>query len=711
VHDRRAPLAFWSTVPFLDPVCGDHKIIWELNRHQYWLAIGRAYWLTGAPEYRHRVISDLTSWMAANPPLTGINWSSMLELAFRSLSWIWALHLLAEDPADDPIPWTVDLLIGLDRQLTQIERNLSKYFSPNTHLLGEALALYAAGRSLPMLAAAPRRAALGRRLLLAEIDHQIGADGGHCERSTHYHRYALDFYLLALLLARATDDTEAAAFEPAVARLASAARLLADDRGRLPHLGDDDGGATWPMTGRPVDDIRDSLAVAAGVLARPDLQIGPVPEEAFWLLGHPRLSGALAACRTSAAAGFLTSAALPETGYFVSRSAAGNHLVVDGGPHGYRNGGHAHADALSVTFSLRGVPLLIDPGTGCYTVDQALRDRLRSTALHNTLMFDGAPQSVGAGPFHWTRTADASVHRWRANAGFDYFEASHPGYRPFEHRRHLFMLHGDLLVIADLVSCHEDGNDAPHSVAVHWHLDPRWKLAFDGRRVVLRSGGERVELATPQGAVELVTADPGGLGWHAPVYGRVEPAATPRISRTGAAPIWIVTVFGLTGLNEVNGVDLVPVWAEAGTLKESLAVRISRAASVDYMLLAHPAAMAGSGGAGERPTWRVGEIDTDAPVMFCRTAGSGRLTRAALVDGSMLRSSSRRLSMTLPRAVGDLHLDMSGREARLSGPSSGARIQLAGQEVLTESERRAAARPARSRAAGAEHAHFSILNS
>jgi len=50
---------------------------------------------------------------------------------------------------------------------------------------------------------------------------------------------------------------------------------------------------------------------------------------------------------------------------------------------------------LSLTLSVRGLPLLIDPGTGCYTSDRALRDRLRSTALHNTLTFDDRP-AVGA---------------------------------------------------------------------------------------------------------------------------------------------------------------------------------------------------------------------------------------------------------------------------------------------------------------------------
>src|SRR5205807_8897936 len=168
-------LAFWSEVPYLDPKCGDHKIIWELNRHQHWLTLGRAFWLTGDVRYRDHCIAELKSWMADNPPLMGINWASMLELGFRSLSWLWALNLFVDQTVDDPSPWTVDLLVALDRQLGHIERNLSYYFSPNTHLLGEAVALYVGGRVVPELAASPRRAALGRQILVNEIDRQIAA--------------------------------------------------------------------------------------------------------------------------------------------------------------------------------------------------------------------------------------------------------------------------------------------------------------------------------------------------------------------------------------------------------------------------------------------------------------------------------------------------------------------------------------------------------
>ena len=93
-------------------------MIWELNRHQHWLALGRAYWLTGDRRYRAVFVAELESWLAANPPLTGINWASMLELGFRALSWTWALEFFATATDRDETPWLVDLLVALDRQLT-----------------------------------------------------------------------------------------------------------------------------------------------------------------------------------------------------------------------------------------------------------------------------------------------------------------------------------------------------------------------------------------------------------------------------------------------------------------------------------------------------------------------------------------------------------------------------------------------------------------
>ncbi|HEY2908069.1 MAG TPA: alginate lyase family protein [Vicinamibacterales bacterium] len=683
VHHAEAPSAFWASVEFLDPRHGDHKIIWELNRHQQFLALGQAFWLTGDSTYRNRFIEELTSWLGANPPLMGINWASMLELAFRSLSWLWGLEFFASEDTNEREPWIVDLLVGIDRQLSHVERNLSYYFSPNTHLLGEALALYVCGRALPELRASRRWEATGRRILVDEMSRQIGADGVHRERSTHYHRYTLDFYLLALAVARITGDEAAADFERAAARLALAARRLADDRGRLPHFGDDDGGRLAPLGDRAADDLRDTLAVASVLVNREDLATGALPEEALWWLAHPALrqDDRLAPSRPLRPS-WSISAALPDCGYYVSRSARGDHLVIDGGQHGFKNGGHAHADALSLTLTLAGTPLLIDCGTACYTTNPEVRDRMRSSALHNTVVVDDRSQSIPSGPFHWSHVANGVVRRWRANDGFDYFDGAHDGYRPLVHRRHVLAMHGDLLVVADLI----DGA-GHHSAAVHWHIDPRWNVTVDGSRAVLTQNGERVEIVVPGGMLERFEGDAAtGLGWHAPVYGRVEPTTTLRATQVGATPFWMISVFSLDVTNAVRSAEIVPVWAEAGTLRESLGLRIERQSSTDWLVIAEPidAAIA--------PTWRIAELETDARMLFCRVAEPRRVTRLALVDGSLVRTSGRRaFQLALPRVVPDLHLDLRA-EPRIAGPLFGARLVVGGEERPVAMERRATAR-------------------
>jgi hypothetical protein len=212
-------------------------------------------------------------------------------------------------------------------------------------------------------------------------------------------------------------------------------------------------------------------------------------------------------------------------------------------------------------------------------------------------------------------------------------------------------LHGDLLVVADLVA-----GPGTHRAAAHWHIDPRWRVDAAAGAAQMSTEGERASLHVTHGIVECFSADTTtGLGWHSPVYGRLEPATTVRITHRGAAPMWIVSVFGLNADNAVMELEALPVWAEAGVLRHSTALRIRRETSVDYLVIAEPVRDIAS------ETWRVAEFETDARMLFCRVAADQVVTRVALVDGSVVRSSARHgLQLALPAAVSDLHLDMSG---------------------------------------------------
>jgi hypothetical protein len=637
VHDRRPPHAHWTRVPYLDPACGDHKIIWELNRHQHWLALGRAYVLTGEVRYRKRFVAELSSWMAANPPLTGVNWSSMLELSLRCLSWIWALHLFVQrEEPESSDAWLVDLLLGIDRQLSLVAQNLSTYFSPNTHLLGEALALYVASQSLPELARARQWGALGRDTLIRQAEAQIGTDGGHVELSPHYHRYALDFYLLALAVARASGDTDGArTFEPSVRALARFARAMADDALRLPRIGDDDGGMLMPMCGRDVSDIRDSLALAAVLTGAGDLFDGDPPEEVAWMCGAvpPRIAASFGP-RSTALAG---------SGYFVSRTDRGDHLVMDAGPLGFLNSGHAHADALAMTLEVAGVPLLIDPGTGCYTVNPETRDRFRSTAYHNTVTVNGRSQSIPAGPFHWASAAHETVHAWRSDTAFDFCEASHDGYLPTVHRRQVLARPGCWVIWDWLLG------PGTIEAAAHWHLAPSWSASIAERAVCLdHPGGKRMWLRTIGADVNILTGESGGdgLGWCSPTYGAVVPTTTIRAVRSGASPFVIVTV--LIEAREAPAVEALPVSGH-----NAAAIEWRGRSWREVAMARDPVDFDRRTAIGDRS--EAGGVESDARVACVREHGNGPV-ELWMVDGSTVANRGGRRLVQLPVAVPTLHL-------------------------------------------------------
>jgi hypothetical protein len=141
---------------------------------------------------------QIAHFLAHNPFQRGIHWASALEVAFRALSWIWVDHLAGPEMRAEV---RQQLRTGLYRHGRHLEENLSIYFSRNTHLLGEAVALHALGTSYPDWPRAVRWRQMGGEILAREIDYQVLADGADFEQSSYYHIYALDMFLFHWLLA------------------------------------------------------------------------------------------------------------------------------------------------------------------------------------------------------------------------------------------------------------------------------------------------------------------------------------------------------------------------------------------------------------------------------------------------------------------------------------------------------------------------------
>src|ERR1700745_1827838 len=184
VHGKRGPRRPWFQISYLDfEEVGDAKITWELNRHQHLVTLAKAYRLSGEERFASEIVSQWKHWQSQNPYPIGMNWASSLEVAFRSLSWIWTYFLLEDTPAMTP-ELQREWLRGLGLSGRHIDTYLSIYFSPNTHLLGEAVALFFLGTLFPDLPHAARWKQRGWQVILEAARTQVRG-GGFLFRTVH----------------------------------------------------------------------------------------------------------------------------------------------------------------------------------------------------------------------------------------------------------------------------------------------------------------------------------------------------------------------------------------------------------------------------------------------------------------------------------------------------------------------------------------------
>jgi uncharacterized heparinase superfamily protein len=517
----KAPFTHWSRIPYLDAArVGDHKVTWELNRHQYFATLGQAYWFSGDEEHAQTFVALVTGWMDANPPSMGINWASSLEVAFRSISWLWALHYFGQSKALTPAVFR-RILSYLYLHGRHIEAYLSTYFSPNTHLTGEALALFYLGLLLPELHRADHWRTTGQAILEREISRQVLEDGVYFEQTSYYQRYTADFYLHLLILANANHLPIQETTRQRLELLLDHLMFIQRPDGRSPLIGDDDGGRLVTLADAEPSDFRGTLATAAVLFERPDYcyLAGAPGAEAIWLLGK---AGAERFVRFPKSQPSRNSQHFPEGGYYVMRDGwdeRADYMVIDCGSHGSETGGHAHADVLSFELAAQGKATLIDPGTYTYTAEPRWRNYFRSSAAHNTVTVDGASSSVPTGPFRWGPVAQAIVHAWRTHPRFDFFDGSHDGFKRLNplarHTRSILFVKGMGWIIRDRVE-----SAGSRALGVHFHCAPEIH-GLEPTDSTLRLGGPRT------GLLVAVFAQTGSLeateGWVSPVYGELLP--------------------------------------------------------------------------------------------------------------------------------------------------------------------------------------------
>lgn len=509
---------------------GNVKQVWELSRHHHLTMLAGAWFLSGDDRFAETVDRQLRSWWRENPFLSGVHWTSGIELGIRLIAWTWIRRLLADWPGAADLFDRNDLAA---RQLHWHQQYLSAFrssgSSANNHVIAEAAGQLVASCAFPWFRESERWRQQAAALLERELERNTFPSGVNRELASDYHGFVAELGLLAAVEADVSGHPLSDATWTRLCRMVDAAAAVADQTLRPPRQGDGDDGRTLLVDGPDANRWPSLLATGAGLFgvlpwwpeAPPDVRSTVVTA----LAGRHRATGPRLADRPSN---------FPDAGITLLRTLPSSRPEIwcrcDGGPHGYLSiAAHAHADALSVEVRHGGVDVLADPGTYCYHGEPQWRAYFRSTLGHNTLELDRQDQSRPGGPFLWLSHASSRVLAVAADDDVESWCAEHDGYLrldpPALHRRTVRLSRGRRRVeILDQV-----GGDGEHVCRMAFHLGPSVRAHLDGRVAQLEwpaaNGAASAVLNLP-GALEwsahLGETDP-ILGWYSPAFGKKQP--------------------------------------------------------------------------------------------------------------------------------------------------------------------------------------------
>ena len=539
----------------------DIKHVWEINRLQFLAEIAKAYYLTGAERFRREVERLVANWFEKNPYKSGVNWTSALEVGVRAFSLLWTLNFyLARGEANER---TLRLLLKLlYLSGAYIEDNLSIYFSPYNHLIGEVAALFAIGYLFPGFKQAARWEKTGWAILEDQVEKQFHADGGCVEQATFYHHFTLGFYLQCVNARCLNDDAVPARLLQQLEKaLEFALRLTRPDR-TLPWLGDIDAARSLTFSFPAHWDFTGFQSIGAAWFGRGDMRwlAGELSEEAFWLLPLEKHEK-FAAIEPQPPQN--TAYRMPESGYSVFRSgwSAQDHFsLIDCGPiaaglfaDGTPSAAHGHADLLAIEIAPFGESLLIDPGFSNYRGEIDWHRYFRSTLAHNTLEIDGASQLQQVGILNWCQAPRFAALQQFSGEVAAVFCGEHYGYHRLPgkptHRRYFLFVENTFWLTLDWVYAGTPGRE--HRIRQPFHFNESATVqAKDGGRVLLVRG-QRAKLAIyrfARGATaDALTIETGGptpeQGWICPTYRDRRPAPVAVAAMDARLPLHLLTLY------------------------------------------------------------------------------------------------------------------------------------------------------------------------
>jgi hypothetical protein len=530
----------WCDIDLFDPDVGDIKFIWEPSRFAWVYTLVRAYSATRKEKYAEKFWELFESWLDANQPNMGPNYTCGQECAIRLMAMCFALYGLL-DADVSTVERGIKLIVAIAIHSKRIESNIDFAVSTHTnHSLTEAAALYTTGLLFPEFERSEHWMRLGKRILIKEGLRQIYPDGSYIQHSMNYHRLMLQDFLWVMRIAQLNGDSFCAELSSRVAKAAEFLYQMQDENsGRVPNYGPNDGALIIPLNSCDYLDYRPVLQAAYYLLNGTKLYTeGPWDEDMLWFFGVNSLTAKPQELKRK-------SIAYESGGYYTIRNKDGWAMMRC---HSYRNR-PGHSDMLHLDLWWNGHNILRDSGTYMYNCEEPWQSFFSSTVAHNTVVVNNSDQMERLSRFMWSDWTKSKLmaHKSYQQGSVQLMQGEHYSYcrrkGKIIHRRAVLSL-GERcwIVVDDIVG------GGTSRIELCWHLcDARFELKDNLLILQTRSGpvGITIFNSSGTGKCKCFEGADRPMGWESIYYGNRRPSPVLVYSESSELPNRLVTIVGL----------------------------------------------------------------------------------------------------------------------------------------------------------------------
>lgn len=413
----------WGTRPV-----PDNEWVWQLNRMNFWNAMGRVYWHTGDEKYAQAWCEQLMDWVNKNPNDEDHRyaWRS-IEAGIRGNSWCELYQRFIDSPS-----FTPEVLITFLNSLHDHASFLmTKYTTNSNWALMEAEGLASIAILFPEFKESQSWREEAFRRLNIEIDKQVYSDGHQRELAMGYHVGCINWFLRTYELAKMNgyDNAFPKTYVEKIEKMCEVPMKLCHPDGTVVQFGD-----AW--TGKP-GQYKNQFMNWSKLFEREDFLY-------------------LATDGTKGVAPEETAFALPESGLYSMRSGWDQDaifLALKCGPNG---GGHCQPDNGTFDLYAGGRILMPDAGSYIYSGDPEGRSWFRQTKVHQTITLNDRNSAYAP-----------TLLYWDTNKNLDVLVVENKSYDDLVHRRSMLFVDKRYFVIMD-----EAYGTATGDVGLHFQLAP-----------------------------------------------------------------------------------------------------------------------------------------------------------------------------------------------------------------------------------------------